>query len=1187
MSIRSLSEFVEFNSSFKTSINLYLSLNKEIKINSYIPTKSSVKFIAQYIENVLHNREQATLLVGPYGKGKSHLLLVLLAVLTMERTEENREIIDSLITKIRAIDEIGFSVADEINRAWEKDRFLPVIINDSTGDLNQSFLTALNDALKRENLEDLMPDTAFEIALERIKDWENDYPDTLKQFSKHLKEKKYTKDSLIDALKNKDNEALGAFKEIYPAVTAGSEFNPLAVSDVLPLYASVRDKLVEEHPFSGIYIVFDEFSKFIEGQEGKRVGKNMELLQKLCELAADSDKQKQIFITMVAHKSIKEYGKYLSSEIINSFTGIEGRITEKFYITSSKNNYELVEKSIIKDNSLLRRIPDYENIFEKNKSSFYNIPAFKSKFSEEDFNKIILKGCYPLNPIATYILLNISEKVAQNERTLFTFISNDEVNSMARYVSEHDETKDWVIGADLIYDYFRGLFKKDVSNELIHNIWLGAEYALSKVEDEAEKSVIKALAVILMVNKEEELPATSNYLALSVTCADAHGIINGLVSKDLIYQKGSSGSFVFKTRAGSELKQEIKKLRAIKGNNINNANALETVTGKYYVIPRKYNTVHMMTRYFRHQFMDVETFLNIEDSKTLLGDDFCDGKVITLFSFSAVKQDLVKKHYKKLNDNRVIVVAPKKTIKLEDQLRDYEIIQDLKADATFSNNNEILKRELPLMEEDLSAEIEGVYSDVYIEDHDCLVFYMQDNKLVVLNGNLDEVAVNRCCENIYTKTPIINNELVNRHRIGTAQTRKARVNIIKAILDHSDNEDFYSGTNQEATVYRSLFGKIKEDGLLNEIIERINDFVDSCSDKKLPIRILIDELVSAPYGMRLGVIPIYFAFVLSKRHEDLVVYYSDMEIALDAEILVNMCETPDDYALFVSGEDILKEKYIGSLKDTFAIKENKNLSENRIKDIVLCMQRWYRALPQVTRNLVSIDLFNGDEDLKHRMQILRKNLQQVEFNPYEILFVKIPELYEAESLEETYHYIDECKTAFDDYYDWITRKVVAAIYSVYGGKRKKDLYHLLNEWYEKRSDYSKQGLHDGRITNYMSCIKQLSVYNDAEVARKIAKAVTGVYVENWNDSTYHEFCSELGNIKNDCEKISDEEATGKMVFSFTNTKGEKVKLPYDKVSESTGTVLRNIIEDTLDEYDDMSVNDRVAILIEMIEKVIG
>lgn len=86
MAIKSLNEIIKFNNSFKTSINLYLSLNKAEKVLSYIPTKSSVNFLDGYMQATINNKEQATLLVGPYGKGKSHLLLVLLAILSMEAT---------------------------------------------------------------------------------------------------------------------------------------------------------------------------------------------------------------------------------------------------------------------------------------------------------------------------------------------------------------------------------------------------------------------------------------------------------------------------------------------------------------------------------------------------------------------------------------------------------------------------------------------------------------------------------------------------------------------------------------------------------------------------------------------------------------------------------------------------------------------------------------------------------------------------------------------------------------------------------------------------------------------------------------------------------------------------------------------------------------------------------------------
>lgn len=1190
--INSLRDVIGFNSSFKTAINLYLNMNKPDRILDYIPTKSSVTFMLDYLKAVTENKEQATLLVGPYGKGKSHLLLVLLAVLSLERNDTNKKIIDELIFRVESVDEAGRKVAEEIKKIWECKRFLPVLITDTTGDINQAFLYGLNDALKRGHLADLSPDTYFSVALDRIKNWRNNYKDTYDAFELELF--KYGKSiaTLKTELKLCNRSALEIFKEIYPMITAGSEFNPMTVSEVLPLYKSVSERLVEDYGYSGIYIVFDEFSKFIESQNGISGGNNMKLLQDICELSTESNNA-QVFITMVAHKSIKEYGKYLAPEIINAFTGIEGRIIEKYFVTSSKNNYELIKNAIIKDDTRLQSIPHYEKMLGNQAfNDFYRLPAFRSNFQENDFENIILKGCFPLNPIAAFLLLNISEKVAQNERTLFTFISNDEPYSMARFVAEHTEDQEWSIGADLIYDYFKSLFKKEVSNEYVHNIWLSAEYTLDKCKTDDQKKLVKALAIVLIVNKEDEIPADDNYLKLCVNADDCAQALSELIEGQFISKKNATGTYIFKTKAGFELKSEIRKQRELRGDNVKYAQALSDVTGKYYVVPRRYNTLNRMTRYFENEFMHVEDFLNISSAQALLSDMSGDGKVISLYSFSAIKQDLVIKHLEKLADKRIVVVCPKKALKAQKQLRDFEIIQELRDNQTFTNNNEILKKELPLLLDDLTVELEGIISSIYEDDKATKNFYFDGKEVSSTESGDEETAVNKCCELVYSLTPIINNEMVNRNSIGTAQTKKARANIVQAILEHKDDEKFYSGSNQEATIYRSLFHQTKllvgeHSDELKSVINDINNFIDSCSDCKKSLKDLIDQLTGAPYGMRLGVIPIYLAYTLSKRREDIIVYFAEKEVQLNADMIINMCESPSDYKLYVSKEDLQKEKYISELNVLFNIEDNRNLSTNRIKDILICMQRWFRALPQASRNLVDIDRYVQNDFYVNAMKIMKRALLKVEFNSFEILFVVFKEEFNTNSFEETYKVIDDCKTYYDDYFDWLKAEAAAAIFEVWGLKKKQDLYHLLKEWYDGQSKRSKQGLYSGRTTNFMSCIETLSVYNDAEVAMKIVKSVTDVYMEDWNANAIEDFKSELDTIKQEIESIRDEAATGEMKLTFTGRNGNEITKLYSHVSEGTGSVLRNIIEDTLDEYDDLSVNDRVSILLEMVEKIIS
>ena len=106
-----------------------------------------------------------------------------------------------------------------------------------------------------------------------------------------------------------------------------------------------------------------------------------------------------------------------------------------------------------------------------------------------------------------------------------------------------------------------------------------------------------------------------------------------------------------------------------------------------------------------------------------------------------------------------------------------------------------------------------------------------------------------------------------------------------------------------------------------------------------------------------------------------------------------------------------------------------------------------------------------------------------------------------------------CKNALEKYLQWAIDRTINGIYQLWDERRKQDLYHLLKEWYEKQSELSKQGLHSGGVTNLMSCIEKLDVYADEDVAQKLVKAVTNVYVENWFDNAYENFALELGQVK--------------------------------------------------------------------------
>ena len=64
---RQMKNFVNVDTRFQKSINLTLDTGDMALVNRYIPTRSSVSILKQYLTNIVRGQgEHATILIGPY-----------------------------------------------------------------------------------------------------------------------------------------------------------------------------------------------------------------------------------------------------------------------------------------------------------------------------------------------------------------------------------------------------------------------------------------------------------------------------------------------------------------------------------------------------------------------------------------------------------------------------------------------------------------------------------------------------------------------------------------------------------------------------------------------------------------------------------------------------------------------------------------------------------------------------------------------------------------------------------------------------------------------------------------------------------------------------------------------------------------------------------------------------------------
>jgi hypothetical protein len=107
---------------------------------------------------------------------------------------------------------------------------------------------------------------------------EKDFPDT---FTK-LKDRWICRRKVYSELDDYNIVAYEQFERIYPTLTAGSVFNPFLGFDVVELYEGVV-KSLRSKGYTGVYVIYDEFSKFLEANISEASVSDTKMLQDFAE----------------------------------------------------------------------------------------------------------------------------------------------------------------------------------------------------------------------------------------------------------------------------------------------------------------------------------------------------------------------------------------------------------------------------------------------------------------------------------------------------------------------------------------------------------------------------------------------------------------------------------------------------------------------------------------------------------------------------------------------------------------------------------------------------------------------------------------------------------------------------------------------------------------------------------------
>lgn len=1184
-------DFIKGNESFQYSINIQYDLMNLNKIKGYIPTRKSIEILREYLLNVVvEDRDKSTVLIGPYGKGKSHLLLVLLGL--MCGTDDIKELND-LVEKIKSIDNTCAEIASDVLR--EK-KYLPIVINFNSGDLNQAFLIALNQALKNHGIQDMLPETYFDSALGVLEGWEK-YNNTITQVESLIKDScKLDLNKFKRKLKSFDTDAYEIFKEIFKEITSGIEFNPLINTDVVKLYEETNHILKDKYDFDGMIIVFDEFSKFIEASSDINSSMNLKILQDFAELSNRS-KSPQMHLVCVTHKTINEYISKIPQEKIDAWRAIEGRFKEILFNTSSQQNYELISNAIIKDIPKVKEVLESKNIDKDEK--VWEAKALFS-YSYEEFKEHIIQGCFPLSPYSTYTLPIISEKVAQNERTLFTYLSKDEPNSLIHLVSAEEEFD--LITIDKIYDYFEPLFRKETFNEAIHDIWVKTDTALKIVYSEEEKKLVKALGIIYIVNDFTTLAPTEQVLSsvLDINKERVSELVNNLRNINVLVLRKSSETLDFIPLSSIDINSKIESLVETKFKSINLAEIYNELVNLKYVLPKRYNDKYKMTRFFKRTFMTINQVESYESVNKLLTDYETDGLIIDLICKDNEDSKRAYEWENKINDNRIILVIPKEVTRIEKDIAEYKAIELLKSDKEFLKEDAAIESQLDILFDDIVEKITNYINNTYDIAYKNNIAYINKKKYSGIKSYKLSLLLSDICEENFKKTPIVNNELINKQEI-SAPIKKARNIIVDMLLNNSYLDFEHSKNSVECTLFRAtlvnkgLLGSeadYNED--IKEVIKEIDLFIVGSSSGDVSFEKLYSSLMSneKQIGLRKGIIPIYLAFVLKNYKEQAVVYLKSgrikKELVLDVSVIENINNNPKDYSIKVEEGTEERELYVNSLLEIFNKYLNKK-STNKYVDILHGMRNWLQSLSLFAQNHQND--FETNTLIKDEIIKLRRELVKYEINYRGFVFENLLKYLNAKDYNECLFKLKEVKNYLDNHDIKVREHLIKVTKEVIDKHYTGSLTGCLIKWYTNLTDSQKEHLYNTETNKFIKLI-QSSEHSEVEAVNKLAQIFTGLSIEDWNDNSINIYLSGIEEskslIENYEESVNSEENEGLIKIIFEAQEEAAVEKTFSKTEISPiGSTLFNAIEEVIDEYGySVDDNEKRNILMEILSRYI-
>lgn len=894
-----IDNFVKVNTNYTRSINLERDLWSSSVVKSYIPTSRAISTLDSIVSRL--NAEatpRAWTLIGPYGSGKSSFAIFLSHLLGDPKNKTTALANEILKSQNK-------EVAKNYHRRVKGSAgFCKVLLTGSPEPFRKRFLINLCSA-----------------AEEFLGGKRGRVPNVIKELKKALKRKEIPVPEIINIIKNLQN-----------AITKANG--------------------------KGLLIVIDELGKFLEYEARHPDINDIYLLQALAEHAYSKSSADIVLIAML-HQTFEQYAKGLSDSQKNEWVKIQGRFESVPYVDNAEQVLRVVAKAIQH-----KQLKDTRwQVVEKNVGESVKILVNENVLPVSLTNinaKKLFNSCYPVHPVTALVLPILCQKIAQNERTLFSYLGSNEPLGFRSSLVEMKQLGDWVYPW-VVFDYFVLNHMSKGSDHYFHRRWAEVAYAIERLGDasEEELKVLKTIGLLNVLGQQGNLKASKKIIRLCLPKnIIAQKTLQKLEGKSIIQFRKFSGEYRVWQGSDFDLDEAVKNEKKQLGP-YSLAKALNDRKVLPPLVARKYTIENGALRYFQPFFADSESIKSLSRNPSV-------PRVIFYLDEATEKQHFQDTYGFLTKQDILVYCSGSHLIK--------EAVSEVLALNRVASNYQELQSD-PVSQRDFKERLSGAEAvedellNSYIEEPENKRWYWNGQTLPVKNKRSLQTIISTVLESIYIYSPVFKNELINRDK-PSAQANSGRNKLIHAMLHNEAEKNLgIEKFPPEKAIYFSI---IKASGIhrikkgewgffkpnfkndennLKHVWDRIERFFDKSSSEALTFTSLGKVLSSPPYGVKEGILPILFVSLVLIYKDELAIYENGIYVPyFTEEHLERLTKRPENFKFQfykikgVDGE--LFRRYL----DVF----DKNVHSPTVISVVKPFARIISNLPDYSKNTKTI-----------------------------------------------------------------------------------------------------------------------------------------------------------------------------------------------------------------------------------------